>query len=120
MSQLGVDDLAEQLVRDLADELTTPWPGECLACFVARLLEQFGCDTTLRFARRFRDLAAPRATALEQRLGDLGGFCDCEIFMNAYQPSYRLRISEREVLPCVGVRRGSTKPCAHWQRVPRR
>ncbi|WP_425464517.1 DUF2695 domain-containing protein [Nocardioides eburneiflavus] len=39
----------------------------------------FGCCTTLRFATRYRDLRAPRAVGLERRLGDRGGFCDCEI-----------------------------------------
>lgn len=120
MDEARVDDLAEQLVRELAQALTTPRPQECLACFVARMLEEFACDGTLRFARRFRDLAAPRATALERRLQDRGGFCDCEIFGNAYQPSYRLRIGDHEVLPCIGVRRGSTAPCGHWQQQARR
>jgi hypothetical protein len=73
---------AETFVRELADELTSVRPGECVFCYVVRMLDAFGCDNTLRWAARFRDLAAPRATALESRLWAMGGFCDCEIFLN--------------------------------------
>jgi len=44
-----------------------------------------------------RDVTAPRATALEQRLGDLGGFCDCEIFLNGDTPAAELWTPEREI-----------------------
>jgi hypothetical protein len=63
---------AETLVRELADELTGVSPGECVYCYVARMLDEFGCNERLRWAVRFRDLTAPRATALESRLGDMG------------------------------------------------
>ena len=41
-----------------------------------------GCDTMLRWARRWRHLVRPRAAGLERRLEARGGFCDCEIFGN--------------------------------------
>jgi hypothetical protein len=84
------------------------------------MLRAFGCDTTLRWAREFRDQRAPTATALERRLGDLGGFCDCEIFLNGWQPrDLVLDENGEEVYPavmpsCRGVRRGSTQPCSLW------
>ncbi len=126
-------DEAENYVRSLATALTTPRRGECLACFVHRQLAEFGCDNTLRFAVRYRDVTAPRASALEQRLGDLGGFCDCEIFLNGYTPAAEFWTPEREIeddrgmevieaeppetLPdCRPVRRGSTRPCTVWAR----
>ena len=101
------------------------------------MLEEFGCDTTLRFARHFRDLRVPRAVGLERRLGDRGGFCDCEILLDGWEPDRSLWTPEREVeqdgyveawdaeprasMPaCVGVRLGSTQPCAHWQPLRRR
>ncbi|MFN8195989.1 MAG: DUF2695 domain-containing protein [Nocardioidaceae bacterium] len=129
----GADEVAEQLVRELAEGLTAPRAGECFLCFVARMLDEFGCDGTLRFARRFRDRRAPRATALERRVGRRGGFCDCEIFLNAFHVCHRLRPPppdvdgsvmphvrpRRETPPCAGVRRGSTRPCDHWEEVPR-
>jgi hypothetical protein len=50
MSENGVVDEVEEFLRERSRELTTPRPGECLACFVARMLRSFGCDTTLRWA----------------------------------------------------------------------
>lgn len=135
MTELSIVDEAERELRELSRRLTTPADGECLLCFVHRALE-LGCDNTLRWATRFRDLRAPRATGLEGRLGRVGGFCDCEIFLNGYElaPEHWLR-PEPEVrdgilyqdppsypdpLPaCAGVRRGSTQGCALWVRMRR-
>jgi hypothetical protein len=72
----------ERELRHLAVELTQPKPGECLHCYVYRMLE-FGC-TGLRWAKRYRDLNAPRASALERRMMSKGAGCDCEIFMNGW------------------------------------
>jgi len=97
------------------------------------MLDEFNCDGTLRFAKRYRDAEAPRATAVERRLGDVGGFCDCEIFMNGWTLYERFWTPEREEvvdgwttvvdaeppteLPaCATVRRGSVRPCANWTR----
>jgi hypothetical protein len=71
-------------LRRLSFALTTPYPGECLMCFVARQVEGFGCNSTLRWACHWRDMRVPRATALERRLEARGGFCDCEIFVNGW------------------------------------
>jgi hypothetical protein len=122
-------------LRELAAELIAVREGECLLCYVYRMLE-FGC-TGFRWAGHYRDTRAPRATGLERRLGRIGGFCDCEIFMNAYQPTLRVWtpgstiVDERgfeeviepewpEQMPlCLGSGPGSTKPCLLWVRVPR-
>lgn len=129
MANLTVDE-TESYLRALAAELTDPHPGECLLCYVYRMLEH-GC-AGLRWASRYRDLRAPRATALERRLGEKGGFCDCEIFMNAFDLRPEHLVPEREqedaegvvtitepmyptVMPlCLGARRGSTRPCGLW------
>jgi hypothetical protein len=81
---------AESWLRERALGLTEPHAAECLFCFVARMLDEHGCDTTLRWATRYRDLRAPRATALENRLYRMGGFCDCEIFLNGMTLAPRL------------------------------
>jgi hypothetical protein len=55
----------ERELRHLSVQITQPKAGECLHCYVYRMLE-FGC--TGRWAKRYRDLKAPRATALDGRL----------------------------------------------------
>lgn len=111
-----------------------PAPPECLPCFIDRMLDEVGCDNTLRLAAHYRDLHAPADTALERRLADLGGYCDCEVLANAYQPHRRLppelvtvpgdgrgepdRVVPVVLLPqCSGVPPGSTSPCDNWERV---
>ena len=91
-------------------------------------LDEFGCDCTLRFARRYRDAVAPRATALEHRLGQKGGFCDCEIFLNGWTLRYEHQLFDpdseeyeypEELPACRGVRAGSIQPCELWMVRPR-
>jgi hypothetical protein len=127
---MNVDNLVletEQQLRTLSTELTEPRPSECLLCYVHRMLEH-GC-TGLRWASHYRDRRAPRATSLERRLARKGGYCDCEIFLNAYQLDPRHVVSRAEddfdltwetalrapVLSCRGVRRGSTQGCELWR-----
>jgi hypothetical protein len=82
----SVAELENELVV-LSALLTAPEEGECLFCYVFRMLTVHGCNNRLRWAARWRDLRAPRATALERRLGSRGGYCDCEIFMNGWTAS---------------------------------
>jgi Protein of unknown function (DUF2695) len=107
----------EEYVAQLQHDLTRPRDRECLVCYVSRMLDEFGCDTTLRWAQLWRDACAPRAVGLERRLEARGGFCDCEIAFNVY-PDLMLNDTENDQesdyrrLECLGVsRRGSTKPC---------
>lgn len=75
---------AEELLSQAATTIIGPAVDECLLCYIHRMLLAFGCDTSLRFALHYRDVRAPRATALSRRLGTGGGYCDCEVFLNAY------------------------------------
>lgn len=132
----SISDEAEAYVRSLLDDWLVPHPGECVACFLDRALERSSCDGDLRFAELYRDLAAPRATALLPRLRAAGGHCDCEVLSNAMQPAWHLWSTSRELdldgrsivleaeppeamPPCTGVRRGSTQPCRNWHRMRR-
>lgn len=125
---------AEHELRTLSTALTEPGDDECLLCYVFRMLE-FGC-TGLRWAGRYRDLRAPRATALERRLAQKGGYCDCEIFMNGYELARELWVEAEEYVEdgvtyledptrpdpmpsCRGVRVGSTQGCSLWVRLSR-
>jgi hypothetical protein len=122
----------ERELRVLSTTLTEPHEGECLLCYVHRMLE-LGC-AGLRWAVRYRDLRAPRVTGLERRLSSMGACCcDCEIFLNAFEPAPELWTPDRtyeedgatsyaepeppERLPeCRGARAGSTKGCSLWVR----
>ena len=126
--------IAEELVAQSVAALLAPGVGECLLCYVHRMLTGFGCDNTLRFGGYFRDVRAPRATALVRRLGSMGGYCDCELFLNAYdlRPEHwtpevirvldwYTEVVEEATWPhplpaCQGVRAGSTQPCSLWWR----
>ena len=117
---------AERYLATLAAELTRPAGDECVLCSTAVLLRRFGCDGTLRWVRRWRDVLRPRATGLERRMAARGGFCDCEVFWNGWTLRRDLLVPDEagepewpEVLPrCAGVDRRSARPCAHWE--PRR
>lgn len=77
------------------------------------MITDHGCATSLRWAIRYRDLRAPRAKALEQRLGRMGGSCDCGLFLNGVTLDRRLRVPGTV---SEGVRTGSTQRCTHWVR----
>lgn len=119
---------AEAILADASSAILDPLPRECLLCYVGRMVDEFGCDGSLRFATHYRAVRAPRATALETRLGRKGGYCDCEIFLNGYDlhPRYwtpEVVTEQGEVFEatwpdpmpaCAGVRAGSTQPCTLW------
>jgi Protein of unknown function (DUF2695) len=102
--------------------LAQPDPGECVACFLDRMVGTYGCSDRLTWAGLWRDRAAPRASALERRLRSRGGYCDCEVLMNVFARRTWLAAQgtgddadpEAEPPPCLGVRKGSTRPCYHW------
>lgn len=105
-------------VRDLDEALKVvlqlpPWPRECLACYVRRMLEH-GCNG-LKWTKAYRDLRAPRATALERKFAELGGTCDCEVMANVFHPTAELwERDEVNIPPCLTVRLGTIRPCALW------
>jgi hypothetical protein len=102
-------DAAERELTEVSPHLTDPREHECLRCYLVRMLDAFGCDNTHRWTIRWRDLRAPRATALLDRLAYQGGCCcDCEVIFNVY-PDYP---EDGGILPCAGVTRaGSIQPC---------
>ncbi len=100
---------AEGYLANLQTTLTAPRDRECLACYVSRVVDEFGCDGSLRWSLHWRDACAPRATALADRLADRGGFCDCEVLLNVYRDR---QPEDGRPEACAGVsRRGSTRPC---------
>ena len=125
MTDKTIEEEAESYLADVARRITGAREDECLFCYVARMLEEHGCGTSLRFVRSYRDQRAPRATAVERRMGEMGGFCDCEIFLNGMTMARSLLTYDEEAEEwlqpeerpgCRGVRLGSTKSCGVWER----
>ncbi len=104
------DDMPAELeleLADLAERLTSPGERECLRCYLLRLITEFGCDGTYRWTVRWGDVRAAQPRGLLRQLERRGGFCDCEVLMNAF-PEYPASCA----LPCAGVSKpGSAKPC---------
>ncbi len=107
------------------DDPPAPNADECVLCYLARMLQSHGCDTTLRWARRWRDARLPRATGLERRFEARGGYCDCEVVMNAW--TLQAAADAPDVAdgvwrfpPCAGVSAQSSEPCDLWEPVRRR
>ena len=92
---------AERELRNVVRLVTTPHAGECLHCYVERMLEQFGCDGSHRFTWLWDDAQPKRVPNLFPRLTKLGGCCcDCEVLLNVYRegllgPTGRLRSCRR-------------------------
>ena len=63
----AIDIQAETFVRDLAAAIVAPREGECLACYLDRVLRDAPCDGSLRLSRTYRDARAPRVVALDDR-----------------------------------------------------
>ena len=113
---------AEADLVALSDALTRPGPRECLFCFVDRMLGAFGCDRSLRWVQRWREVRLPTATGLERRLGRSGAFCDCEVFLNGWTVRDDLLVPDEdgecnwpaERPECAGVGPRSSRPCSTW------
>jgi hypothetical protein len=113
-----------QIDRPLDDDPPPPTADECVLCYIARMVQSHGCDTTLRWARRWRDARLPRATGLERRFEARGGFCDCEVVMNGWTLQEATDASDKDdgmwppLPPCPGMAPRSSQPCDMWE--PRR
>ena len=123
MSEISVADEVEHYLQSL--HTVVPQERECLVCFLLRMLTEFGCDASFTWARRFRDLRSPTATALEKRFGQRLVLCDCLIVHKAHRPVRELMVRDlrtdelerpERMPPCSGVRRTSTRACANWER----
>lgn len=111
------------------EELPEPISGECLPCYVARMLRSHVCSHTWRWASRFRELRSPDAAGMERRMGRRGATCDCEIFVSELTLARHQLVRDvhsdeleqpTEPPDCAAVGRTSTHPCANWQRLPTR
>ncbi len=102
---------------------TSVQPGECLACFLQRMVGLAMCSGSFTWAEHYRDTRAPRAVALERRLREAGASCDCQVLGAVWQlngallardpRSGRLTVPV-DLPPCSVTRPRSTRPCMNW------
>ncbi|QWC85100.1 DUF2695 domain-containing protein [Nocardioidaceae bacterium] len=114
----------------LSSQTPEPIEGECLACFLVRSVEAYGCGGDLALVEAFRRGRAPAAVGVADRLVRLGADCACQVapagvWVLAREHRVRdLRTDRLEVpspIPaCHGVGPGSARPCALWERRGRR
>jgi hypothetical protein len=98
----------EAELAELAERLTAPGELECVRCYLLRMITEFGCDGSYRWAIRWRDVRSAQPAGLLGQFARQGGGCDCEILLNVF-PDYPPSVAP---LPCAGVLRpGSAKPC---------
>lgn len=77
---------AERLVGEAAGRLTSPDGEDCLACYLERMVEQHGCDGTLRWTEHWQAGRPGRVEDLRAWVQARGGYCDCEVLTNALGP----------------------------------
>ena len=108
--------IVEAELARLSRRLTDPGERECLRCFLLRMINEFGCDGTHRWTMRWRDLRAPRARGLVQRMQRRGGCCcDCEVIFNVF-PDYPGHRRDLAVRRSAAARfRGAVRPAGAAQ-----
>lgn len=80
--------VADEPVQQLTlIDLPVPRVGECLACFLHRVLARQPCDMKLTQTRRWQSMqrrSGARTAGLTAHLKRNAAFCDCEVLMNGY------------------------------------
>lgn len=72
----------EAELTELADRLTAPLPGECLHCYLVRVVQDLGC-TGPRFTERWATAGAGREEQV-RRWAQAYADCDCEVLLLAF------------------------------------
>ena len=79
-----VADRAEQYLKQLDARGEGPHASECLRCYVDRMVAKHGCDNSTRFTAQWLEaVAMPGRRKLLRWFESIGGYCDCEVVMNA-------------------------------------
>lgn len=103
-----------------------PAQGECVACFVSRMVRRCACTGTLVWAEHWKRVRSPGASALIGRLEREGGICDCALVSVLWAPSPDRwqwtgsgELAAPDAVPaCAGVRPRATRPCGLWSAAP--
>jgi hypothetical protein len=63
--------------------------GECLYCYLTRILETRGCDHTLTLTRRWIEAQPRSARWVVKWAHAQGGYCDCDVTFNVFRDDKR-------------------------------
>jgi len=79
--------MSKKLIKAEEGKVLSRDQVEQLFAYVAGRLEKAGCDHTLHFTKSWlRETLSPEAfEAAMKEIGDMGGYCDCEVLMNCYE-----------------------------------
>ena len=119
----GTVESLEAELRELSHLMMAPRPGECLPCYLLRMVGD-GCRGHT-VTDHWRRMAAPNAVRLRRMLSDLGACCcECQVFAWVYdlRPAFKelfveaARRGDLEPPRCRGVRPGSVQPRVYWER----
>lgn len=113
------------LTRRTLDERlgTSIQQGECLVCFLHRMVGLDTCSGSFAWTEHYRVARAPQAVALERRLRAAGACCDCEVPGGVWQlnggllardPHSGQLVVPDELPSCAVTRPRSTRPCVNW------
>ncbi|MBK5306848.1 MAG: DUF2695 domain-containing protein [Frankiaceae bacterium] len=78
---------AEQHVKECLSAALLPRPTDCLACYLHRAVDRWGCDGKLTLTHEWQGhqrRMRRRTGGLTAYLKSRGGYCDCEVLMNVY------------------------------------
>lgn len=98
-------------------------PGECLACFLHRMIGTAECLGEFTWTEHYRHVRSPRAVALERRLRAAGATCDCDVLDRVWRLNGALLVRDAvtdglvpptEPVSCAATRPRSTRPCTNW------
>lgn len=98
----------------------SPRPGECLACFLHRMLAGLPCVGTFAWTEHYRSSLARRAVSLVDRLRSRGAACDCSVVDVVWWPrtgSPGTLSGERDLVPPT-LRPARQPPCGRQQTRP--
>lgn len=102
---------------------SSPRAGECLACFLRRMLSDLDCVGTFAWSEHYGASRALRSGVLVDRLRERGALCDCALIDLVWSltPAARVTdpLSRQLVIPdpppeCAGVSPSSLLPCTLW------
>lgn len=101
----------------------SPRAGECLACFLHRMLSDLDCVGTFAWSEHYGASRAVGSEGLVDRLRERGALCDCALIDLVWSltPAARVTdpLSRQLVIPdpppeCAGVSPSSLLPCTLW------